>query len=376
MAFALQKVSTLPATIEKNKVVNFPSMGVVKDKATPERHELPTKAREIANERLLFCREVYSLVFTGSCQQAAVDAVSTKAEAFPILAKAGRKNSSALNLYNYRSWMKRLGKNKADLPDWDNVFALADQYDLSIRGAKGAAEFWKVFNSFYLNPNKFSLSKAYNMAKDMCRAHNIAPIPSERQCRYWMETHADQAAVHIAREGETWAENHLISYIRRDWSALKPNDIWIGDHHIFDAPVRVWNEDKGKWQAERPWLTGWLDAKSLRFTGVHIGIDDPNSTKILTALQNGIRLNNNVAPKYLYNDNGKDYLKCGFTEDFIPKDTDSKHSIAAELGLSVSTACRIMPKQKPLNECLKRSVTVFPGHGQPILETVRTRVRK
>ena len=34
------------------------------------------------------------------------------------------------------------------------------------------------------------------------------------------------------------AYKSLLPYIRRDWQALRPNDVWIGDGHSFKAKVQ------------------------------------------------------------------------------------------------------------------------------------------
>lgn len=358
-SLALSTLDNLLQSTPKSKMVNFQSMTVVAAKANPKREELPAKYRTVTNERLMFCREVWDLIQNGTKQENAVNIIATQAEMYPTLIRAGKHGKTALTIFNYRNWMKRLGKTKSKTPDWKNISALSNRYSMDVRGAQGAPEFWKSFNAFYLNENKLSISKSYNMANKLCLSHDIAPIPSERQVRYWLTSHADQAAVMAARHGETWAEDHVMSYIRRDWSAVTPNECWIGDHHIFDAPVKIWNEKEEKWEATRPWLTGWMDAKTLRFTGVHIGVDNPSSKQILIALQNGIRLNDNVAPKMLYNDNGKDYLKYGFTEDFIPKDSEHKHSIAAELGMKCINSLPYNARAKTIERMFGEVCTGF-----------------
>lgn len=323
----------------RTQVVHFQSQAVIKASAAPKRADLPAKQRVIACERLMFVREVWKLTEQGNTEADAVAAASTRTENYPTLVTAGKKGASALTIYNYRSWRRKLGVRRGT-PNFDNLDALTDRYGLNVRGAFGAPEFWKVFNSLYYNENKLSIPKARNDAVRVCQKNGITDVPSLRQIRYWLNTHADQAALLVARHGETWAENNVMGYIRRDWSEVAPNEIWIGDHHVFDCYVRAFNAEKSKWEAVRPWLTAWMDGKSLRFTGVNIGFDSPSSVSIMTALQNGIRLNGNTPPKRLYSDNGADFLKTGFSEPFTPKDTEHQHSVCAELGTGV---IRTMP---------------------------------
>lgn len=336
------------------RTVNLPSEAAVKAAADVTRAEIPQSKRRMAAERLRFCIRVHGIITKQNLKTAAaVDLAAANAAAYPLLSKAGKGGSSALTIYNYRSWMKRLGQRRGR-PDWENLEALVDRYGKDVRGAAGAAEFWKVFNALFLNANRLSISTAYRKAKNLCNKHGINGIPSERQVRYWLDTHADQAAVMAARFGESWAEDNIMSYIRRDWSSVRPNDCWVGDHHIFDAPVRVWDEDKKQWKAVRPWLTAWLDAKSLAFVGVHIGADSPCSTGILRALQNAIRLNGNTAPQTLYFDNGKDYLKKGFTEPFVTQDKDADgHKIIDELGAQRRTSLPYRGRAKTIERTFK-----------------------
>lgn len=132
--------------------------------------------------------------------------------------------------------------------------------------------------------------------------------------------------------------------------------------------IKVLNTEKGKWEAVRPWLTAWMDAKTLRFVGVRIGVDAPSSTQILDALQNGIRNNNNTAPEKIYCDNGKDYLKQGFAKDFIPKGTEYTHSIVKEMGIKTTNSLPYRGRSKTIERvfkevCLRFSKTCMAYTG-------------
>jgi hypothetical protein len=168
-----------------------------------------------------------------------------------------------------------------------------------------------------------------------------------------MKTYADPTAVMASRYGENWFENSAMSYIRRDWSSVQVNEIWVGDHHIFDATVRVWNEAKNSWQAERPWLTAWLDAKSLWMSGICVRVEPPNHVAILTALQNGIRSAGNETPGALYTDNGKDFLKQGLGTPFIPQDTEFEHSVCKELGVKTIRSLPYKARAKTIERIFK-----------------------
>lgn len=316
-------------------IINFRSE-IVKRERTEKvdtTTELTPDQRAAMMQRLEFCRRVYALTESGRGQEEAVALVTSMAAEFPDLTDRGKGGKSALTLHNYRAWMRKLGKVRGGRPDWNNIQALADRYGKNLRGAYGNPEAWKQFFGFYLSEQRFSVSEAFRLMENYCRSNEITPVPTEKQVRYWLKTYSDQGAVMAARYGETWAENNVMSYIHRDWREVPVNYCWIGDHHVFDCYVRDFDKKAGKWKAVRPWISCWIDAKSLTVIGICIRVDEPDSVAILTALTNGIRSAGNTVPDILYHDNGKDFLKHGFGEPFIPKDSDQEHFICRELGI-------------------------------------------
>ena len=252
--------------------------------------------------------------------------VAARSEDFSTLQNAGKNGASLLAngraWHNYRSWTRKLGKvEDSKRPDGDNWRALLPRY------GKGSAEyvrpgckkFWDLMIPLYENPNKLALRYAHKLAtlafrEFYSRQGRPVPegeIPSYGAVRYYYEHHADQKAVLIAREGEEWFRNHIAGYIER--AAPRVDEIWFSDHHIFDAPVRVFDPDKGCWVAVRPWLTAWQDWGSLFFVGYRIRSISPNRDVIERAFRDGIARNNNLPPVHVYIDNGKDYRARGFT---------------------------------------------------------------
>jgi hypothetical protein len=335
-------------------MVNFESAAVVREAANRPLVEMTAKQREVATQRLLFCRRVWSLVRTGLRTEDACDAEALRTESYPLLIKGGRKGRSSMTPTNYRVWIRHLGRGRGGVPRWDNLLALADRYGKNLRGLAGAPEFWAHFENVYLRESKLSISKSYALACKMLSSSAAGGHPpTERQVRYWLATYKDQAAIMVARHGEVWAENHCAGYIRRDWSTVKANDLWIGDHHVFDCTVKVWDDAKGQWRAVRPWLTAWLDAKSLSFVGVLIRAEDPNHEAILIALVNGIMCAGGTPPGCLYTDNGKDFLKTGLGEPFSPEGTEAKHSVLGELGITTLRAIPYRARSKTIERMFK-----------------------
>jgi len=311
--------------------VDLPSKAVVKarrERLTPDC--LPADKRAEMTERLLFCREVHDLVRKGAAQEDAVTTVSLRLDSF-----AGLREKRLLTVRNYRNWMKKLGKHTNGRPNWDNRMALADTRGLQLQERAGAPEFWGLYNTIYCHPNQLSYAAAYRKAAGMWRRarRSDADVPTLEQVRYWYNTHADPTAVALARFGEEYVRNHHLDHIRRDWSNVQPNDVWVGDHHIFDAAIREWDAQAQKWVARRPWLTAWVDGKTGYFVGWIIRLESPDSLAIMDALITGIRANGNRCPRRVQSDRGKDYLVQGFSTPYTTPD-GTEHMICRELGIS------------------------------------------
>ena len=135
----------------------------------------------------------------------------------------------------------------------------------------------------------------------------------------------------IARHGVEWFNNNVAGYILRE--APRVDECWFSDHHIFDAVIKVWDTEKGKWVPVRPWLTAWMDWGSLTFHGVHIRALSPNRDAIERALKQAVVKNGNRPPMHLYIDNGKDYTAC-LNDD----DKSRISSISSLLGCQVHFA--------------------------------------
>jgi len=340
MTLALRKLETLPA--ERPIVADFESKALVLRRQTVDvQRDLTTKQRAIKNERLLFCRQVKRTIDErGVTTAEAVAIVATRTEQFSMLVHGGKGGKSALTIHNYRKWMSKLGKHANGRPKWDNDQALADRYCTTVRERRGDLRFWQIFASYYEHENQRSVAESHRLAVLTARRAGILDVdmPSKDQVGYWYNTHADPAAVYLARYGEEATTNAIIGYLRRDWSSVEVGELWIGDHHQFDAPCRVPGDEENTWKAVRPWLTAWMDAKSWRFVGWLIRADEsPDSLAIEDALLMGIRQNGNRPPRWLQTDNGKDFKSTGFATAFSP-DHEYEHSICLELDLQITRA--------------------------------------
>lgn len=276
----------------------------------------------LAHQKAHFVGEAFALAKRESISvREACAVVATRAqEDFPDLLTAGHGGRSLLTekaaYPNWRQWARKLGTLPGSRrPNAENWRALLPEY----RGARGyerpgATEFWIMLARFYEHPNCFSLRAAYDYAALAAKRAGMAEVtlPTYAQAHHYYAHHANRKAVLLARHGEEWFKNHIAGYILR--TAPRVDECWFSDHHIFDAAVKVFDAQAGKWRAVRPWLTSWMDWGSLYFHGVVIRAIAPNRDSIERALRDALLKNNNVPPLHLYIDNGKDYqavLKVG-----------------------------------------------------------------
>lgn len=312
---------------------NLPAPRLLVQTATPEEEAT-------AREKSRFVEDVWQLAAASSIPLKDAAPIAATSNSYPHLSPAGGRNLLAGRkaYLNYRSWADKLGRqNGSKAPAVDTWRNLLPQY----RGARpyeapGDRRFWTALAGLYEHPNQLSLKYAHKLAVIAATRAGITDIPNYDQARYYYDHHVDQKAVMVARQGADWFRNHVAGYIERE--APGRDEAWVGDHHVLDMAVRVWDPAKCAWKSERPWLTAWLDWGTLTFVGWQLRCLDPNRDCIERSLRGAIRRNNNHAPVILYIDNGKDYKAKGFTRPAGKADEDRESSIAAALGCKVKFA--------------------------------------
>jgi hypothetical protein len=267
----------------------------------------PPQYVAIGNERWQFvkrCEELKQSSEARSDEHAvALVRVTAKAD-FPAIAEL-------LSVFNLRKWRRDLGTHGNGQIAWDNREALLPRWANGRRERDGDARFWPIFAGFYESGEQFSLATAYEYALMSCRRSGIADVPRLHQVRHWYKHPDVRMRAECARRGPEWARNRVVGHITRSWDAVAPNDVWIGDHHQFDAMIKV--PDGDGWKPVRPWITAWLDGRSLAIVGWCITEGNPNHRTILEALRNGILLNRMHCAAGLLTDRGSDFLLQGFT---------------------------------------------------------------
>ena len=164
-------------------------------------------------------------------------------------------------------------------------------------GDGGSDPFYDEIKRLYLTPRQLKIPKCYWIAA-MKAAEYGWPVRSIHQCRRFLES-LPRALVLKLRHGEEAYVNDAEPFIERDYSGLKSNEVWCGDHHRFDVMVSY------RGRHVRPWLTAWQDLRSRKIVGWQVFAEAPNTDTILAAFRDGV-LSFGV-PESVLIDNGKDF---------------------------------------------------------------------
>jgi putative transposase len=200
-------------------------------------------------------------------------------------------------LYNWeRSWRR------------GGLSALVDGRGNEPAGAPTDDPFLTRVKDLYLSPRKRKLTVCHLLAAEAARDKGWEHR-SYKACQRFIDA-LPVELVKKLREGEEAYTNDAEPYLERDYTTLRSNEIWCGDHHQFDVLVKVrqaTDSASGEITTRhvRPWITAWEDMRSRKITGYSIFATDPNTDTILAAFRMGV-LDCGV-PEGVYIDNGKDY---------------------------------------------------------------------
>ncbi|MBO6181198.1 transposase [bacterium] len=188
-------------------------------------------------------------------------------------------------------------------------------------------EMKKVFLTYLLHPNKFSIGKSISLTKHILEKRGYEDIPCNLTFRRFAEHFKKQnySKWVIMREGEKAYHDKVEPYIERDISKLEVGDVLIADGHVLN--FKVINPFTGK--PARATLVGFLDWKSTALVGYEIMMTE-NTQCIASALRNAI-LNLGVIPKVVYQDNGKAFKAKYFQN--VDFDEAGFNGVYANLGI-------------------------------------------
>lgn len=123
----------------------------------------------------------------------------------------------------------------------------------------------------------------------------LEQMPSLHQVRRAM----DKLPLYVKELGRKTGSNYknLLTYVKRDWSVLRANDVWIGDGHSLNMKVK--HPING--QAFTPELTLVIDGASRMVVGWSLSLAE-NAFAVADAIRHGIEQHG--VPAIYYSDNG------------------------------------------------------------------------
>lgn len=313
----------------------------------PELHS--DRERSLRDEKVEFVRlvEECKVVHHLSDQLAVLKVAAEKSDLFPLLATAGKNGKSALHYNNLRNWRDgRVGKNArpglrnpvTGKVDYSRADLLLANYGAGEFRRYGDDRFWTAMLAACNNLADGQISLNYRLlVREWMKHSPSAEIPSLAQV-YREIRRIPERMLQLNRKGPAWYLQHKRDYNERDPDSIRPNEAWVGDTQMLDFMIRVKTgvdaEGRDIYAAQRPWICVIMDVKSEHVLAWELGIGSINNQVIRNAF--GRAVWEYGRPFIFQTDNGKDYLKLGFTRPvvFTPDIANSKvyrHSILEAL---------------------------------------------
>lgn len=298
-----------------------PSLPVVRD---VDLSSLTNKQRQIADARMALVAAVSQLeqsmsrikAVTYLCESAKCGQLS--ADLMDLVETANAKNGNGcgrvLSVRTLNQWV--IDYHKADNAE-DRLKALAP----SQRQAKKAEELqWlPEFLAVYRNTNGVNIAEAYNEFAARWQVAfadqplRLAQLPSLSTVRRGLEK-LPKLIKEIGRK--TGAEIRAMNtYVKRDWSVLKANDVWVGDGHSMK--MKVAHPEHGR--PFIPEVTLVMDAASRFIVGWSVSLAE-NCLAVADAIRHGVERHG--IPAIYYSDNGggeKNWMLDGDITGMLPR---------------------------------------------------------
>lgn len=183
-----------------------------------------------------------------------------------------------------------------------------------VRADKGASKFFtrypkaaQVVASVYLKPHQ-TVSTCYYTLYREAEILDIPErdLPSYETVRNYLESIPKPIAV-LTRQGERKYTEQMSPYVKRGYTDIAANHLWVADHMIHDVEVRNdCFEGVAPNAPMRLRFSAFLDMRSRKFVG-YCWAPEGNSRVITTAIRRGIERYG--PPEIVYCDNGSDYKK-------------------------------------------------------------------
>lgn len=176
-------------------------------------------------------------------------------------------------------------------------------------------------------------------------------LPSHETVRIFLSQQISPAMKALAREGQREYRERMAPYLRRMYTDIFSNQVWVGDTAILDVECQndVYPEI-ADFAPLRLRVTAFEDFRSRKFIAATFSVEG-SSISISAALLRGILQHG--LPEMLYVDNGKDYKKVakGAASGFEPV-TESDFQplvdkgLLARLGIGVTHCIPRHPQSK------------------------------
>lgn len=199
-----------------------------------------------------------------------------------------------------KTMYRRLAAYRAE--DWDG---LVDQRGKANKGRCAIPqEIRELFEYFYLDEHSISVSKCFEATRKFLeqeRPELLGGLPSYATAHRWAQAMPGPVST-LAREGDKAFNDKYGVFVDRLYEDMASNDYWIADGHTIDVITKT---EDGREKTHRLTLSAFIDARS----GIYVGwvlTDNPSSDATLLALRKAIMRYG--IPRYLYADNGREYL--------------------------------------------------------------------
>ncbi|MGY4848772.1 Mu transposase C-terminal domain-containing protein [Pasteurella multocida] len=283
---------------------------------------LTTKQREIADARMALVAYVLELecsmsrikAITYLCNLAKQGEMPPHLVELVAVANAKKTAKRTLSVRTLNGWV--LAYNNAKTPE-ERLKALVPSQRKADRVEDIA---WLPnFLAIYRNTNGVSVAEAYvefahkwqmEFADQPLRLALLPSIDRVRRALIKLPRHIKE----IGRK--TGAEMRALqTYVKRDWSCLLANDVWVGDGHSMK--MKVQHPDHGR--PFIPELTMVMDAPSRFIVGWSVSLSE-NALAVADAIRHGVE--NHGIPAIYYSDNGggeKNWMLDGDITGMLPR---------------------------------------------------------
>lgn len=267
---------------------------------------LTTQQKQIADARMVLVNEVLRLMGNGLNRKEAVQFIASESRLGSLPAHI----QSAAALANARKGTTRSGVGKSSLQKWLTDYMatrnvterLALMAPAVIKPRKPEDIAWfTLFLSYWRDPRGFSIRACYRKFTDDWAKNfagqdaMLAVMPSYDAVRRAMDKLQPNEKLRGRVTGGAWTA--LQPFVRRDWSVLTTNDVWIGDGHGMKMTIR--HPDHG--QRFKPELTLIIDGVTRYVVGWSISYSE-NVIAIADAMRHAVQKNG--VPLFYYSDNG------------------------------------------------------------------------